>query len=87
MLEVQKIDKALLGVLGNRGKGIYIRDTWEQRLYFEGNRGTKTILGNRELKKTFFFGFGEQGNRLIYFRESREQVPHWEGLIDVKTTL
>ena len=38
--------EALPGVLGN--KGIYFRVTGEQRLNFEGNRGTKTILGNRE---------------------------------------
>ena len=31
---------------------------------FEGNRGTKTILGNREHKKTNldFWGTGEQAN-------------------------
>ena len=60
--------------LGEQGKqGIYFRGTWEQRPSFEGNRGTKTILGNREHKKTNFrflgnrgtsqFISGEQGNR------------------------
>ena len=59
---------------GEQGKqGIYFRGTWEQRPNFEGNRGTKTILGNREHKKTNFrflgnrgtsqFISGEQGNR------------------------
>ena len=47
---------------------------------FEGNRGTKTILGNREHKKTIFSIFGEQGNEPIYYRGTREQVPPWEGL-------
>ena len=59
--------------LGEHGKrGIYFRGTGEQIPNFEGNRGTKTILGNREHKKTFRFlgnrGIcqfieGEQGNR------------------------
>ena len=54
-------------------KGIYFRGTGEQRPNFEGNKGTKTILGNREHKKTNFpflgnrgtsqFISGEQGNR------------------------
>ena len=42
---------------------------------FEGNRGTKTILGNREHKETNFRLFWEQGNKPIYFRGTREQVP------------
>ena len=58
---------------GEQGKGgIYFRGTGEQRPNVEGNRGTKTILGNREHKKTNFrlgnrgtcqFISGEQGNR------------------------
>ena len=59
---------------GEQGKqGIYFRGTGEQRPNFEGNRETKTILGNREHKKTNFrilgnrgtsqFISGEQGNR------------------------
>ena len=38
---------------------------------FEGNRGTKTILGNREHKKT---NFRFLGNKPIYFRGTREKV-------------
>ena len=38
---------ALPGVLGNRGKRVFI--SGEQRSNFEGNRGTKTILGNRNV--------------------------------------
>ena len=34
--------------------------TGEQRLTFEGNRGSKTILGNTETSQ---FSSGEQGNR------------------------
>ena len=50
---------------GEQGKkDIYFRGTGEQRPNFEGNRGTKTIFGNREHKKTFrFFISGEQGIR------------------------
>ena len=55
-------------------KGIYFRETGEQRPNFEGNRGTKTILGNREHKKKNSI-FGEHGNKPIYFRGTREQVP------------
>ena len=38
--------------LGNRGKRTFI--SGEQRPNFKGNRGTKTILRNREHKKTNF---------------------------------
>ena len=59
--------KALPGVLarGTGESGIYFRGAWEQRPHFEWNRGTKTILGNREhIKKTNFrfLGTGEQAN-------------------------
>ena len=37
---------------------------------FEGNRGAKTKLGNRKTN----FDFGEQGNKPIYFRGTREQA-------------
>ena len=36
-------------------------------------KGTKTILGNREHRKQIF-NFGEQENKPIYFRVTREQV-------------
>ena len=53
----------------------------EQRPNFEGNRGTKTISGDREHKKENTFSiFGEQGNKPNYFRGTREQVLPWEGL-------
>ena len=67
--------EALPGVLGNRGTGSFIsgeqgnkgkiwRGLGEQRQYW----GT----GNIENK---FSHFGEQGNKPIYFRGTREQVP------------
>ena len=42
-------------------KGIHFMGTGEQRQNFEGNRGTKTILGNREHKKTNFRLLGNRG--------------------------
>ena len=57
--------EALPGVLGNSGiRVFYFRGTGKQRPNFEGNRGTKTIFGNRENKKTNFrfWGKGEQDN-------------------------
>ena len=66
---------------GEQGKrGIYFRGTGEQRSNFEGNRGTKTILGNREHKKTNFrfFGTGEQAN---LFQGNKGTGTPWEGLI------
>ena len=53
------------GGFGEQGnKGIYFRGTGEQRPNFEGNRGTKAILGNREHRKQIFnfWGTGEQAN-------------------------
>ena len=40
---------------GEHGKkGVYFRGTWGLRPNFDGNRGTKTIFGHREHKKTNF---------------------------------
>ena len=66
------------GEQGN--KGIYFRGTGEQRPNFEGNRGTKTILGNREHKKTFFFDYKGTGEQANLFQGTREHVHPWEGL-------
>ena len=63
------IIKALPGDLGNKGKGAFI--SGEQMPNFEGNRGTKAILGDREHKKTNFSIFGEQGDKPIYFKGTR----------------
>ena len=73
IVHVRPTYEALPGVWGTGEKGIYFRGTGEQRSNCEGNRGTKTILGNREHKKTNFrfwgnrgtsqFISGEQGNR------------------------
>ena len=58
-------------------KGIYFRGTGEQRPNFEGNRGTKTILGNREHKKIFdFWGTGEQVNLFQGNKGTGTPPPH-----------
>ena len=73
--------EALPGVLGSRGtrayfsgeqmnKGPKMRGTGEQRQFW----GT----GNREKQD---FVFGEQGKKAIYFKETRESVAPWEGLM------
>ena len=75
-----------MGLWGTGGMGIHFKGTGEQMPNFEGNRGTKTILGNTEHKKTNFrfkgnrgvkgtsqFISGEQGNRYPL-------PPHCEGL-------
>ena len=55
---------------GEQGyKGIYFRGRGEQRPNFEGNRGTKTILGNREHKKKNCQFFGNRGTRQFISRE------------------
>ena len=47
---------------GTGGNGIYFRGTGEQRPNFEGNRGTKTILGNIRKQIFDFLGTGEEAN-------------------------
>ena len=63
-------------------KGIYFRGTWDQRPNFEGNRETKTILGNREHRKQIFDfgGTGEQAN-LFQGNKGTGTPPPWEGLM------
>ena len=67
------MSEALPGVLGKA----FI--SGEQMQNFEGNRGTKTILWNREHKKTIFFIFGKQAN---LFQGNKGIGTHsWKGLI------
>ena len=44
--------EALPGVFGNRGIGPFI--SRDQKSKTEGNRGTKSVLGNREHRKSRF---------------------------------
>ena len=64
----------------------YFRGTGKQRPNSEGNRGTKTELGNREQKKTIFCF---SGNRDTSQFITGEQVPPahthtWEGLASMR---
>ena len=59
------------GFGGTGIKGIYFRGTGKQRPHFEGNRGTKTILGNRENKKTNF--------RFLESRGTSQFIPGEQG--------
>ena len=65
-------------------KGIYFRGTGEQRPNFEGKRGTKTILGNREHKKAIFNFWGNRGTSQFISGETREQVPPGRASTKVK---
>ena len=42
-------------------KGIYFRGTGEQMPNFEGNEGTKTMLGDLEHNTTYFRSLGNRG--------------------------
>ena len=68
------IFEALPGVLGNRGNRALFQGNREQRPNFEGNRGKRQYWGTGNIRKQIF-DFGEQGNKPIYFRGTREQVP------------
>ena len=63
------------GFWGTGENGIYFRGTGEQRPNFEGNRGTKTILGNREHKKTNFQFLGNRGTSQFISREQGNRYP------------
>ena len=59
--------------LGDRENGIYFRRTGKVSPTFEGKRGTKTILGNREHQKTNFrWGGGGVG--------TGEHAPLFQGI-------
>ena len=63
---------------GKRGRRVIISD--EQGDKGQILRGTRTILRNREHEKTNVQFLGEQGNKPIYFRGTREQVPPPPGM-------
>ena len=56
----------------HRNKGIYFKGIGEQRQNFEGN---KDNIGEQGTYENNFLIFEEQGNKPIYFRGTREQVP------------
>ena len=65
------------GFYGTGKKGIYNRGT---KAKFWGEQGNKDNIGKQGTYENKFSIFGEQGNKPIYFRGTREQVPPWEGL-------
>ena len=68
--------EALPGVLGNRGKGVFISgEQGNKGQNFEGNMGTKTILGNREHKITNFGFFGNRGTSQFISGEQGNRYP------------
>ena len=69
------------GFRGTGETGHLFQGTGEQRLNFEGNRGTKTILGNREHKKTNFRFLGNMGTNQFISGEQGNRYPPWQGLI------
>ena len=56
-------------------KGIYFSETGEQRQKVLVNRGTKTILGNREHKKTNFRFLGNRGTSQFISEEQWNRYP------------
>ena len=70
------------GYWGIGEKGYLFQGNEEQRSNFEGNRGTKTILGNREHKKTHFrfLGKDEQANLFQGNKGTGTPPPTREGL-------
>ena len=73
MLKVLKTDEALRGVFGNRRKGHLFQGKIMPN--FEGNMGTKTILGNREDKKTNFRFLGNRGTSKFLSGEQGDRYP------------
>ena len=70
------VSEALPGVFREQGtQGIFFRRTGEKRPNFKGNRGTKTILGNREHKKTNFRFFGNRGTSQFISGEQGNRYP------------
>ena len=61
-------------------KRAFISGEQEQRPNFEGNRGTKTNLGNREHKKTNFRFLGNRETGQFISGEQGNRYPLWEGL-------
>ena len=70
------INDALPGVWGNRGKRVFISgEQGNKDSNFEVNRGTKTILGNREHKKQSFDFFGNRGTSQFISGEQGNRYP------------
>ena len=72
--------EALPGVLGNRGSRAFISGEKENKCQIlRGSGEQRQYWGTGNTENNFSI-FGEQGNKPIYFRGTREQVAPWEGL-------
>ena len=67
------IMELLPGFLGNRQNDIYSRGTGKKRSNFEWNRVQRQYWGTWNVRKQFSI-LGEQGNKPIYFRGTRERL-------------
>ena len=67
--------EALPGVLGNMGKGVFISgEQWNIGKILRGTGEQRQYWGTGNIRNKFSI-FWEQGNKPIYFRGTREQVP------------
>ena len=68
--------------LGEQGKGHLFQGNRGTNINFDGNGGTKTILGNRKQKKTNFRILGNRGkSKFISGKQGNRYPPPWEGLV------
>ena len=70
---------AFQGFVGQGKRDIHFRRTWEKGQIFRGAGEQRQYLGTRNIRY-FVSTFGVQGNKPIYFRGTREQVPPGEAL-------
>ena len=64
-------------ILGNRCTGTF--NSGKQRSKMRGTGAQRQFWGIGKIGNQDF-DFGEQGNKAIYLRETREQTPQWQGL-------
>ena len=64
----------------NQGKGIDFRELKEQRLFCYGKQKTRTVLGNRNIKKIFSYFLKSvfQGNKETYAEDMNETEMKWK---------
>ena len=67
------------GFGGTGERSIYFRGTEDKRSNFEENSRTKTILGNRNIRKQLF-DFWETGEQTNSFQRNKGTGTPWEGL-------
>ena len=67
--------EALPGVLGNRGKRVFTSGEQGNKGQILREQGNKYNIGEQGTYENKFSIFGEQENKPIYFRGTREQVP------------